>query len=139
MTMTCNQQLKTKKTKIMKKEILNCLTWLANRVSETTQYENWSDEFCRKEIKEANQKFVEEIKNHIDWDNLTEEDCKELRFGKWDEESGIYLIPLYLFPIIPIGLKVYCISGDEIVNDGTNLDNDIRFGCIAYGIKPKNS
>jgi len=121
----------------MKKEILNCLTWLANRVSETTQYENWSDEFCRKEIKEANQKFVEEIKNHIDWDNLTEEDCKELRFGKWDEESGIYLIPLYLFPIIPIGLKVYCISGAEIVNDGTNLDNDIRFGCIAYGIKPK--
>lgn len=121
----------------MKKEILNCLTWFANRVSETTQYENWSDEFCRKEIKEANQKFVEEIKNHIDWDNLTEEDCKELRFGKWDEESGIYLIPLYLFPIIPIGLKVYCISGAEIVNDGTNLDNDIRFGCIAYGIKPK--
>jgi hypothetical protein len=123
----------------MKKEILNCLTWLANRVSETTQYENWSDEFCRKEIKEANQKFVEEIKNHIDWDNLTEEDCKELRFGKWDEESGIYLIPLYLFPIIPIGLKVYCISGEEIVNDGTNLDDDNRFGCIAYGIKPKNS
>lgn len=123
----------------MKKEIINCLTYLANRVSETTQYENWSDKFCREEIKRVNQKFVEEIKNHIDWDNLTEEDCKELRFGKWDEESGIYLIPLYLFPIIPIGLKVYCISGDEIVNDGTNLDNDIRFGCIAYGIKPKNS
>lgn len=123
----------------MKKEIIDCLTYLANRVSETTQYENWSDKFYRKEIKEANQKFVKEIKNHIDWDNLTEEDCKALRFGKWDEESGIYLIPLYLFPIIPIGLKVYCISGDEIVNDGTNLDNDIRFGCIAYGIKPKNS
>ena len=123
----------------MKKEIMNCLTYLANRVSETTQYENWSDKFCRKEIKEASQKFVEEIKNHIDWNNLTEEDCKELRFGKWDEESGIYLIPFYLFPIIPIGLKVYSISGDEIVNDGTNLDNDIRFGCIAYGIKPRKS
>lgn len=121
----------------MKKEILNCLTYLANRVSETTQYESWSDEFSRKEIKEANQKFVDEIKKHIDWENLTEEDCKELRFGRWDEESGIYLIPLYLFPIIPIGLKVYSISGNEIVNDGTNLCNDIRFGCIAYGIKPK--
>ena len=117
--------------------VLNCLTYLANRVSETTQYESWSDEFSRKEIKEANQKFVDEIKKHIDWENLTEEDCKELRFGKWDEESGIYLIPLYLFPIIPIGLKVYSISGGEIVNDGTNLDNDTRFGCIAYGIKPK--
>lgn len=121
----------------MKKEILNCLTYLANRVSETTQYESWSDEFSRKEIKEASQKFVEEIRKYIDWDNLTEEDCKELRFCKWDEESGIYLIPLYLFPIIPIGLKVYSISGNEIVNDGTNLDNDIRFGCIAYGIKPR--
>lgn len=121
----------------MKKEILNCLTYLANRVSETTQYDNWSDNFCRKEIKEAIQKFVEEIKKHIDWENLTEEECKELRFGKWDEESGIYLIPLYLFPIIPIGLKVYSIMGNEIVNDGTNLNNDIRFGCIAYGIKPK--
>lgn len=121
----------------MKKEIINCLTWLANRVSETTQYENWSDEFCRKEIKKASQKFVDEMQKHLDWDNLTEDDCKELRFGKWDEESGIYLIPLYLFPIIPIGLKVYSISGDEIVNDGTNLDNDTRFGCVAYGIKPK--
>lgn len=121
----------------MKKEIMNCLTYLANRVSETTQYESWSDEFSRKEIKEAEQKFVDEIKKHIDWDNLTEEDCKELRFVRWDKESGIYLIPLYLFPIIPIGFKVYCIDGREIVNDGTNLDNDTRFGCIAYGVKPK--
>lgn len=123
----------------MKKEIINCLTWLANRVSETTQYKNWSDEFCRKEIKEASQKFVEKMQKHLDWDNLTEDDCKELRFGKWDEQSGIYLIPLYLFPTIPIGLKVYSITGEEIVNDGTNLDNDIRFGCVAYGIIPKKS
>lgn len=121
----------------MKKEILNCLTYLANRVSETTQYDCWSDTFCRKQLKEADEIFLAEIKNHIDWENLTEEDCKELRFGRWDEESGVYLIPLYLFPIIPIGLKVYSINGEEIVNDGTNLDNDTRFGCVAYGIKPK--
>ena len=121
----------------MKKEIMNCLTYLANRVSETTQYEKWSDEFCRKEIKEASQKFVDAMRKHLDWDNLTEEECKELRFGRWDEESGIYLIPLYLFPLIPMGLKVYSIGGNEIINDGTNLDNDTRFGCVAYGIKPK--
>jgi len=121
----------------MKIEILNCLTYLANRVSETTQYENWSDAFSRKEIKEANKKFVDEIKKHIDWDNLTKEECNELRFKKWDETSGIYLIPLYLFPAIPLGFKLYCINGAEIVNDGTNLDDDNRFGCIAYGIKPK--
>ena len=25
----------------------------------------------------------------------------------------------------------------EIVYDGTNVDNDIRFGCLAYGINIK--
>lgn len=121
----------------MKKEILNCLTYLANRVSETTQYKIWSDTFCRKELEEANKIFLSEMKRYIDWEKLTEEDCKELRFCKWDVESGVYFIPLYLFPIIPIGLKVYSINGKEIVNDGANLDNDTRFGCVAYGIKPK--
>lgn len=52
--------------------------------------------------------------------------------------ANLWLIPLYLFPIIPIGLKVTCINGEEIVNDGHNLDDDIRFGCVAYGIKIKN-
>ena len=117
----------------MKKEIINCFTYLANRVAETTEY-NWNSDFCKKEIKEATEKVIEELKKHINWDNLTKQDCIELRFRKWDD-SNLYLIPLYLFPIIPIGLKVYCIDGDEIINDGTNLDNDNRFGCIAYGIK----
>lgn len=120
----------------MKREIINCLTYLANRVAETTQY-NWSSDFCKKEIKEATEKFIEEFKKHIDWNNLTKEDCIELRFIKWNDDSDLYLIPLYLLPIIPIGLKVYCINGQEIINDGTNLDNDIRLGCIAYGIKVK--
>lgn len=29
------------------------------------------------------------------------------------------------------------IEGEEIVFDGTNIDTDIRFGCIAWDIKPK--
>lgn len=152
----------------MKKEIINCLTWYANRVSETTQYESWSDEFCRKEIKESTDVFLDELKNHINWDNLTEEECIELRFSRWasdenvDEEidyvrkegtdeadikkkveelertRGLWLIPLYLLPIVPKGTELTSIFGEVVKYDGTNVDNDIRCGCIAYGIKLKN-
>lgn len=118
----------------MKQEIINCLTWYANRISETTQYKSWSDEFCRKEVKESTDIFVDNLKDLIDLSNLTREEARELRFGKWEENSDLYLIPLYLLPIIPIGTKLTCINGETIVYDGTNVDNDIRCGYIAYGI-----
>lgn len=156
----------------MKKEILNILTWIANKATEPIVYDNWSNEFARQELKESLQKAQKELSKHIDWNNLTVDECKELRFNLWQDEEGaqqeinelksemangkltqdqydtkvagllnaanLWLIPLYLFPIIPIGLKVTCINGEEIVNDGHNLDDDIRFGCVAYGIKIKN-
>lgn len=46
----------------MKQEIVNCLTWYANKMAEITQYENWPDEFCRKEAKENTDRFLEELK-----------------------------------------------------------------------------
>lgn len=122
----------------MKSEITNCLTWYANQVAETVQYTNWSDEFCREDIKRATDRFVNELKKHIDFDNLTEEEAQELRFGKWsDDEPDLYLVPLYLLPILPIGTKLTCINGEEIVYDGKNIDNETRFGCLAYGIRVK--
>lgn len=122
----------------MKIEIINCLTWYATKVAETVQYESWSDGFCRKEIKESTDKFVEALKERLDWNSLTKEEARELRFMLWDEEQpDLYLIPLYLLPVIPIGTELTCISGEKVVYDGHNVDNDIRFGCIAYGIEIK--
>lgn len=119
----------------MKIEIMNCFTWYANRVAETVQYTNWSDDFCRKDVKEATDMMLEELKKYIDWDNLTKEEVRELRFMQWSEEQpDLYLIPLYILPILPIGTKLISILGEDIVYDGTNVDKDIRFGCIAYGI-----
>ena len=46
-------------------------------------------------------------------------------------------IPLWLFPLLPIGTEVISIFGDKIIYDGKNVNNDIRMGCIAYGIVPK--
>lgn len=122
----------------MKPEITNCLTWYANRVAETVQYSSWSDEFCRKEIKEAHDKLVEELKEHINFKTITRKEAVELRFGRWsDDTPNLYLIPLWLLPVIPVGTELTSISGEKIIYNGSNVDNDIRFGCIAYGIEIK--
>ena len=123
----------------MKRQITNCLTWYANMVACTVQYKTWSDEYCRKEIREATDKMNEELRAYVDWDNLTVEEALELRFAKWsDDEPDLYLIPLYLLPVLPIGTELTSISGKTFIYDGTNVDNDIRFGCIAYGIRVKD-
>lgn len=150
----------------MKQEIINCLTWYVNTVAETVQYTSWSDEFCRKEITKNTDIFINELKKYIDFNNLSDEECRELRFGRFmsneeiDDEikdiknnnklseiekhkriklrnniRDIRLIPLYLLPILPIGTEVISIGGEVIKYDGNNIDNDIRFGCLAYGIK----
>ena len=155
----------------MKIEIINILTWFASRMTELQQF-NWSDEFRKSKFENAMKVAQESLKKYINWDELTSEDCDELRFGRWASEEDIKddlyeikrrydekeiskeemeeavaeikrtvnlrLIPLFLFPIIPIGYKVICIDGEEVTNDGTNLDNDIRCGCVAYGIIPKD-
>lgn len=82
--------------------------------------------------------MLDELKKYVDWDNLTREEARELRFMQWDEElPDLYLLPLYILPILPIGTKLTTIGGEEIVYDGTNVDKDIRFGCLAYGINIK--
>ena len=122
----------------MKKEIQNCLTWLINKVSETNEY-NWENNFKATENKKSFDVFYEELKKHIDFTKITVEEAKELRFQRWDEEQpDLWLFPLYLVPIIPEGLEVTFISGDKAKYERDKMDNDIRFGCVAYGINIKS-
>lgn len=121
----------------MKPTIMNLLTWYANQIEMAYEYyQNPNDVYT--EIKIARDKFLEKLKDEIDFNNLSEQEAKELRFGKWSEEDPtLYLIPIWLFPILPVGTKLTCINGDEIVYDGKNVDNDVRFGCLAYGVRVK--
>lgn len=113
-------------------KVSNILGWYASLVSQTVRYECWSDEWCRKEIKRYNDSMLEELRPLIDWYHLSINEASVLGFHKWD--GDLYLIPLYLLPILPIGIEVTCISGEKIIYDGKNIDDDQRFGCIAYGI-----
>mgnify|MGYP004565416957 CR=1 FL=1 len=154
----------------LENKVNNTLKWLANQIA-CIQVYHW-DEDCKKEsFNDAWQKVQEQFKKDIDWNNLTESQCKALHFGSWQsakdvEETisylqseldkgnltkeefdkkvtnekntlGLRLIPLYLYPSLPIGITLTSIGGEEIVFDGSNIDTDIRFGGIAWGIKPK--
>lgn len=123
----------------MKQEIINHLTWAINKLSETVIYKNWNDTSRAMCAEEAFGTFYGSLERngYIDFNNLTVEEAKELRFGKWDEDSDLWLFPLWLVPLIPEGLEVTTISGETIKYD-KNMDNDIRFGCVAYGIKIKD-
>lgn len=122
----------------MKPEILNCLTFLANAAAEQNVYaESWSYMFRCENTDRALDRVYVELYKHLDWDNLTDSECDELRFGKWEKGNPLRLIPIWLYRAIPNGTKLICINGEEIVFDGNNIDNDIRFGCLAYGIIPK--
>lgn len=121
----------------MKKEIQNCFTWLVNKVSQTIIYD-WNEEYKIRENKEGFDAFYKELQKHIDFTKLTVEEVKELGFGKWDDENDLWLFPLYIVPIIPEGLEVMSISGNKFKYEKDKADNDIRFGCVAYGIEIKS-
>lgn len=125
----------------MNKNLLAHFTWLANRLSELNTY-NWSADFKERELKDAFDTFYKSLQKEsnkplIDLSKMTIEAAKEMRFCKWDENSDLYLFPLWFKPLIPIGTEVTTIGGEKIIYNGTNLDDDIRYGCLAYGIELK--
>lgn len=125
----------------MNKVIFHAFAWLVNGLSECNTYD-WGAEYKEKELKDKFDKFYKFLQEKenieiLDLNKLTIEQAKELGFQRWDEESDIWLFPLWFLPLIPIGTEVTSISGDKIIYNGKNLDNDIRFGCIAYGVQLK--
>lgn len=114
----------------MKNEIVSHLTWLANRLAEEPVWGKTVDKHS-----EIFDRFYNSLKNHLDVTKLTREEAVELRFGKWDADSDLYLFPLWLVPLIPDGLMVTDISGEEFPFDSKTADTDIRFGCVAFGLR----
>ena len=71
-----------------------------------------------------------------DFNKLTIEQAKCLGFCKWsDEFDDLYLIPSYLWRFIPIGLDIRDFYNNRVIYDNFNdLNNDERFGCLAFGV-----
>lgn len=71
-----------------------------------------------------------------DWrqlQSMSVEEAKERSFGNWD--GGLFLFPGEWYAHIPPWLEVECISGARGRWDAEVRDDDIRFGCLAYGVR----
>lgn len=70
---------------------------------------------------------------------LTQTEAKLAGFTMWsDEQPDFFLIPTYLYTFLPAGLEVESINSEKIkLEKVSDIDNDQRFGCLAYGITIK--
>lgn len=113
-------------------------TNLASVAAQAAIY-TWTDQFKVEEIK----RMVDSIKaspnfTPIDPSNLTLENVKTLGFSLWDEDTGLYLIPFWLYPFLTESFEGASISADKTSKIITkHIDTDTRFGCLAYGIIPR--
>lgn len=113
---------------------------LASNASQGAAYEQWSDEFARKEVREIWSNSGGTFNPKRDPFTLDElrtiprEELYELGFGNWDHE--MLLFPLWVVNFIKDGEKVVDINGKESILDSeTRKDNDVRYGCVAYGFR----
>lgn len=67
-----------------------------------------------------------------DYRTLSMDDLVSLGFGRWDDRLA--LIPGDWHSALPNGLELVCIDGQPAVVGRDYIDDDIRFGCLAYGI-----
>ena len=92
--------------------------------------------FGRWQSEEDIEEEISYLQSELDKGHLTKEEFDK-KVANERNTLGLRLIPLYLYPSLPIGITLISIDGEEIVFNGSNIDTDIRFGCIAWGIKPK--
>lgn len=121
----------------MNEEIVNCLTWYAGQVAMVNYHEHdWSDEFARNYIQKVTEKFTKKLAECIDFDDVLGAELIELGFIRQSIDNDVvYLIPLYLLPIIPKGMALTRVDGEVIIYDGCNIEPNICEGCcIDYGV-----
>lgn len=82
------------------------------------------------------EKEISCLQSELDKGHLTKKEFDK-KVSKEKNTLGLRLIPLYLYPSLPIGITLTSIGGEERVFDGSNISTDVRFGCLAWGIKPK--
>ena len=53
----------------------------------------------------------------------------------WDKEQTLWLLTPAEFAALPDGTKLVAIDGEEVIKgSGQFIDDDTRFGHLAYGI-----
>lgn len=82
------------------------------------------------------EKEISHLQSELDNGNLTKESFDK-KVTDYKNTLGLYLIPVYLYPSLPIGITLTSIVGEDVIFDGSNIDLYVRYGFLSYGIKPK--
>lgn len=108
---------------------------LANQMAEFIQYD-WSDNFKKERTKDLTEK-IKSTKGYFDIniENLSKDEALSLGFQQWDDE-GLMLIPLYLKDFLSDFKGSSISGGGKRLIKATDMDNDHRFGAMAYGYYP---
>lgn len=71
-------------------------------------------------------------RNEMDVWELSDEEKTLLGFAKWDDKSDKWLIPVWLFNLLPLGIPIHSpVTGsNDVIEDDTN--DDYRLGCVGY-------
>ena len=111
---------------------------ITTRAAEVFSYGSWSDDFATSQIREIPKSIIESDGFfQINPNTLTSSEMDELGFCRWSGDSPIRLIPLWLLPFLVDEFEAGCIDGGPVKQvRREEIDNDHRFGCIAYGINP---
>lgn len=113
---------------------------LANRFIMCNLYEAWSDDFKLNTLSSVFEEYKADINDmpfEIDITLLTTTQLLDLGFGKWSSDNGLMLVPLCLLPFIG-SVELTDIFGEEKKSANRVNDFTTRFGCVPYGIVPKD-
>lgn len=108
-----------------------------NRAAEVKAYTNWEADFAVRQIRDIPADLLSQNPDlgGIQPSELTAAECESLGFCGWSKENPIRLIPLWLFPFLAGDVKTTTIDGEAVLCKA-DMDNDHRFGCLAYGVIP---
>ena len=108
---------------------------IVNRAAEVFCY-NWDNTSSSKRIKEIPDVFSKsDYFRKVDPNEMTVDQLDNLGFQKWDDESGLMLIPLYVYPFLKDEFMCGSISDIAARNiKASDIDTDTRSGCLAYGV-----
>ena len=112
------------------------LVTVANKATQCAVYNGWNGDFCKESITET----IDSIKKDenfkpIDPNVFTVDELKKLGGCEWDEEfNNLILIPIWMLPFLADEFAAAGLDGVNQIYKREEIDNDCRFGCLAYGV-----
>lgn len=124
----------TTDTVSLEEQLLRLMITSQNLTATVIHYEKASSDASYACVKEIYDTLLKEIGDLVNFTKLDAKTARTLGLRKWDNTNpALFLIPIYLVPLIPIGIELTSIRGNKIIYDGSNIELDTRYGMLAYG------